>query len=388
MKKHLTLIVSTALMLASCASVAEYSQTAGNQRFQDGVYSRPTRTVAPAAVQSEASALAEKTRGTDLYIRRGRIDTLYIPENKAAQFRYDWKDSTTTLTIVDERDYYDRYAWNFGYGYGWGWGWPYHSWYGGWHRPWGYYSSWYSPWYSSWYGGWYSPWYSPWYSSWYWDPWYDPFWDYGWYGWGPYYYYDSWAFGYGPWGPWGYGPRLPYHGGYGYGRNAVYTPRKSTVEGSNRVMTANGQRRNTFGENPTVRRSASGTRSMGTRTAETASHSAQEGIPANRRASSYVRSASSGSSGSSSRSSASSSGYSSGRYSSRSYESGSSGGYSSGSSSSGSYSGSRSSSSSYSGGSSRSSGGGYSGGGYSGGGGGGSFGGGGGSSSGGGGHRR
>ena len=79
MKKHLTLIVSAALMLASCASVAEYSQTAGNQRFQDGVYSRPVRTTAPSAVQSEASALAEKTRGTSIYLRRGRIDTLYIP---------------------------------------------------------------------------------------------------------------------------------------------------------------------------------------------------------------------------------------------------------------------------------------------------------------------
>ena len=89
MKKHLTLIVSTALMLASCASVAEYSQTAGNQRFQDGVYSRPTRTAVDQTVQSEASALAEKTRGTEIYLRRGRIDTLYIPENKAAQFKYD-----------------------------------------------------------------------------------------------------------------------------------------------------------------------------------------------------------------------------------------------------------------------------------------------------------
>ena len=178
MKKHLTLIVSTALMLASCASVAEYSQTAGNQRFQDGVYARPVKTVADRTAQSEASALAEKTRGSEIYLRRGRIDTLYIPENKAAQFKYDWRDSTTTLTILDGYDY-DRYAWNFGYGYGYGWGWPYRSWYGSWYspwyRPWGYYSSWYSPWYGPYYSSWYSPWYSPWYSSWYWDPWYDPF---------------------------------------------------------------------------------------------------------------------------------------------------------------------------------------------------------------------
>ena len=250
MKKHLTLIVSTALMLASCASVAEYSQTAGNQRFQDGVYSRPARTAVDQTVQSEASALAEKTRGTEIYLSRGRIDTLYIPENKAAQFKYDWRDSTTTLTILDD-NYYDRYAWNFGYGFGYGWGWPYRSWYGSW--------------------------YSPWYSSWYWDPWYDPFWDYGWYGWGPYY-YDSWAYGgwYGPWGPWGYGPRLPYHG-WGYSRDAVYTPRMSTVEGSNRQVTAGGQRRNTFGENPTVRRGAAGTssgsRSYGTRASSSGSSS-------------------------------------------------------------------------------------------------------------------
>ena len=366
MKKHLTLIVSTALMLASCASVAEYSQT-GNQRFQDGVYSRPSRTaVAAPAVQSEASALAEKTRGTDIYLRRGRIDTLYIPENKAAQFKYNWKDSTTTLTIVDEADYYDRYAWNFGYGYGFGWGWPYHSWYG-WHRPWGYYSSWYSPWYSPWYGGYYSSWYSPWYSPWYWDPWYDPFWDYGWYGWGPYY-YDSWAYG----------------GWYGYGREVIHTPRMSTVEGSNRAYTLNGQRRNTFGENPTVRRSGStavsGSRSSGTRASSTGSYSSGGSTAPNRRASSYVRQAGSEYSGSASRSSS----YSGSRSSARSYESGSS--------SSSSYSGSsRSSSSSYSGSSRSSYSGGSSSGGYSGGGhssGGGSFGGGGGSSSGGGGHRR
>ena len=79
MKKHLTLIVSTALMLASCASVAEYTQSAGNQRFQDGVYARPTKTAVDRTAPSEASALAEKTRGTNIYLRRGRIDTLYIP---------------------------------------------------------------------------------------------------------------------------------------------------------------------------------------------------------------------------------------------------------------------------------------------------------------------
>ena len=211
MKKHLTLIVLAALMLASCASMAEYSATTSSQRFQDGVYSRPA--VAVPAADGEIAALAQKTKDSRVYLKRGQIDTLYIPENKAASFRYSWADSTTTVTLYDEYDYFGYSPWGPSWyspwRYGWyGWGSPYYSWYSPWRwgSPW-YWSSWsfYDPWYySSWY---YDPWYyGSWgYSPWYWDSWYGPYWGIG---------YDYWAYG-GWYSPWYHG-MYPYRP-YGYG---------------------------------------------------------------------------------------------------------------------------------------------------------------------------
>lgn len=289
MKKHLTLIVSATLMLASCASVAEYSQSASSQRFQDGIYSRANTSVVSDAAQSKVAALVEKTRGTSLYIKHGAVDTLYIPENKAAQFKFNWADSTTTMTLVDENAYYGLYGWNSPLWYGSYYGGLYGGWYG--YRPWGF--GYYSPW--SWYGwnSWYwdYPWgFSPfawnsWYwDPWYWDPWISPYWGCGLYS--PWYggmYWNSWA--YGPYPTHGHGGYWP-HGG----RDVAYTPRMNTTVGSNRRSnTSNGTGRSYYTESPTARRSASRTSSSSVTGHSTRSGSTGQSPVPGRRSSSYVR---------------------------------------------------------------------------------------------------
>lgn len=280
MKKHLTLFVSAIAVLWSCASIAQTAQNSG-QRFQDGIYARPTKVdkAAAAVSQSEIADLSARTRGSQVFLKRGaQNDTLFIPENKVATFKWNPNDSTATLSLMDPYDYMRENRFSMGlypygchpyYGFGMSWHSPY--WWGpsfsiGWGRPW--HTGCFDPWYNSrWgWGGWYDPWYcNSWYSpffghsSLYWgslcyDPWYwgsmawDPwYWD-SWYGpWGMYGMYGMWDW-YGPWGMYGpygiYGPYghygymgiwgYPYHGHYpGHGGHMgheyQYTPRSKTM---------------------------------------------------------------------------------------------------------------------------------------------------------------
>lgn len=180
MKTQITLLITAMIALTACGSTAKFAGS--DQQFQDGIYyrySNKAETVTP-DYSNEVAALAEKTRRSEVYLKSGQVDTLFIPENMSATLSFNKKDTTTTVTLFNSSDI----NFNFGYSpswYRWGWDmWPsYWHTYGGWYswawdpwygNPW-YYNPWY---YSSWYGpGWYNPWhYAGWYNPWYWDSWY------------------------------------------------------------------------------------------------------------------------------------------------------------------------------------------------------------------------
>ena len=203
MKSHIILIASALLALTSCGTTASFTQATGQQKYQDGIYYRPQSLSLEeqAAKLSETDELIAKTKSSAVFVKTvGKVDTLLIPENMSAQFKFNHKDSTTTVSLFN--DYDSWYDWNWGIS-------PFR--YGRWYDPfWG--PTWaMSPWafnswrYSSWYWGFHDPfWYDP---FWY-DPfWYDPFWGPSW-GWG---YSAFWGDPF--WGPFSY----MYPMGYGYG---------------------------------------------------------------------------------------------------------------------------------------------------------------------------
>ncbi|MBQ1647277.1 MAG: hypothetical protein II047_02215, partial [Bacteroidales bacterium] len=188
MKTHSPLLLTALLALTACGSAAQYSKDASAQRYQDGIYYTPEseNRQAPqapqadlAALDQETSALAARTRGSNIYLKNGVADTLFIPEHMSARIDLDRNANTTSVTIIDSPypyttlgiDWgwaYRPWYWDAWYGPRWGWYSPWH--YSGWYHGWSYYDPWYwdswywgaSPWY---YGGWYGGWYSPWYSS-------------------------------------------------------------------------------------------------------------------------------------------------------------------------------------------------------------------------------
>ena len=199
MKKHLTLFLSAMVVLSFSPSAALIAQNSA-ARFNDGIYGRPAKVdkSAMAVSDSEIKDLAERTRSSQMFLKHGQNDTLFIPEGKIATFKFN-PDSTTSVFMTDPYDSrYSLYPYGCSpwytpfYGYG-----PYwHSWC--WHDPW-YWNSWY----------WHDPWY---WDRWAWDPWW--YWD-SWY-------WDPW---WGPCGPWGFGMYGGIYGGmWGIGIYGGYYP--------------------------------------------------------------------------------------------------------------------------------------------------------------------
>ena len=195
MKRSTTLFLPLVfLVLASCATTAQYSQ----QRFQDGIYMQPGEEPELVHLYTEEDFAAMAAQ--NIAKKQGRRDTLVV--------------------VVDDPWYSPIYN---PYYYG---GFPYHNYWNRWRI-----GGWYDPWFDlsfSWYYDWYSPWswYDPFYGGWY-DPWY-----------GSYYYGYGYGYyaGYLPYGHrYGWYDNPYYLGGFasrGYQRNTVYTPR-SQVQGSN-----------------------------------------------------------------------------------------------------------------------------------------------------------
>lgn len=192
MKTRIILIASVLLALSSCGTTASLSSGVSHQKFQDGIYYRPQSTSLDeyAAKLTAADELIDETRTSAVFVKTiGKVDTLFIPDNMNATFKFDHKDNTTTLSLY-ENDY-DSWLYRNTPVFGW------HSWYSPFY---------YFPWRSSlWY-------HRTWGLGWY-DPfWYDPFWSVGWYDpfWFDPFFYD----------PFWYDPFF-YHG-YGYGYAGLY----------------------------------------------------------------------------------------------------------------------------------------------------------------------
>ena len=195
MKTRFIIIASVLLALTSCGTTASLSQ-APAQKYQDGIYYRPQSLSldAQAAQLTATDDLIARTKSSAIFVKTvGKVDTLIIPENMSASFKFN-KDSTTTVSVYDLYDL-DWMTWSPYYSFRYGFGWPYYSHIGSYR------------WYRNMYYGFYDPfWYDP---FWY-DPfWYDPLW-------GP-----SWAYGFGPY--W----RDPFW--YGYGYAGWYDPWKASV---------------------------------------------------------------------------------------------------------------------------------------------------------------
>lgn len=143
MNRCIVLVLPLLFLLSSCGTTAQFAQ----QRFQDGIYSRPEPVAEAVQIYSKddfaAMAAANIARETDLK------DTVYV--------------------VVKEYDSWYNSPW-FAWGSAWAFSWPWRHWA---------YSSWYDPWYGwagyPWYSGYWDPWY---WNSWYWDPWYWDSWYY------------------------------------------------------------------------------------------------------------------------------------------------------------------------------------------------------------------
>ena len=186
--------LAAAVILCSCGTLNQVGSSDGSQRFQDGIYGKAPSLKSKAEKETQtaqAEALAEKTKGSTIYLFGDKKDSVYIPKQMAAKISFN-NELGTTVTVSDQDwRYDDRWAYYTPYSIGSSWYWSRHydPWYwNSWsYRPW-HYRGWYDPWYyNSWYGGWYDPWYyggwhDPWfYTGWYYGGWYDP-WYYG--GWG------------------------------------------------------------------------------------------------------------------------------------------------------------------------------------------------------------
>lgn len=173
MKKHNTLLVSALLLLTSCASVTRMSTASSDQRYVDGIYYRPavSGTVVSTVPSPEFEGLVAQTKNVT---NKGKLDTLIIPENKAASYRFDDQLFGKSNVYVSLGLAVPLFITDFYYDY-WRWGWPYNRWYY-WDR-WAW-DSWWSPWGPGWsrrYWAW-DPWWGPW------DPWYPGWYGPGWHG--------------------------------------------------------------------------------------------------------------------------------------------------------------------------------------------------------------
>ena len=134
MNRCIVLVLPLLFMMVSCGTSAQFAQ----QRFQDGIYSRPEPVAEAVQIYSKDDFAAMA----------------------AANIAREAQQKDTVYVVLQNDDWYDS-PW-FAWGSAWALSWPYRWWA---------YSSWYDPWYG-WARPWYDPWYSWYYDPWYWDPWY------------------------------------------------------------------------------------------------------------------------------------------------------------------------------------------------------------------------
>ena len=117
MNRCIVLVLPLLFLLSSCGTTAQFAQ----QRFQDGIYSRPEPVAEAVQIYSKDDFAAMA----------------------AANIAREGQQKDTVYVVVRDNDWYDS-PW-FAWGSAWALSWPYRWW------AW---SSWYDPWY-----GWARPWY-------------------------------------------------------------------------------------------------------------------------------------------------------------------------------------------------------------------------------------
>lgn len=194
MNRCIVLVLPLLFLLSSCGTTAQFAQ----QRFQDGIYSRPEPVAEAVQIYSKDDFAAMA----------------------AANIARDANQKDTVYVVVRENDSWYNSPW-FAWGSAWAFSWPW--------RHWAYYSSWYDPWY-----GWGYPWYSGYWDPWYWDSWYYPHY----HNYYPHYWNDYRRPGLSSDGRHFYGPRFLTQGGGssvsrpGTGSNLNYTRSYSSAGGN------------------------------------------------------------------------------------------------------------------------------------------------------------
>lgn len=208
-------MITMLIPLMAAVSCGTLGQVSTNQQYTDGFYyTAPAQSdIEQKDSDNRLDNLASRTRGSRIYLKGGKVDTLFIPEKMQASVTV--RDSLTVIDLYDSTPDWRDYDWNY-WNYGWTFG-TYYSLFSPWaFRP-CYGFGWYDPWYyryDPFYYGWYDPWYYPGfhhYYGWY-DPWYYPGYHYGW--------YDPW---------YGYPPIHHHHHNNAFHR---YTPRGYAMGGS------------------------------------------------------------------------------------------------------------------------------------------------------------
>ena len=272
MKKNSLLMIAVAIILSSCGITSQYTSSSNEARFQDGIYSSSPSFRSKAEKtesRTQADALIEETKASQIYLIGEKKDTVMIPQNMSASIRYDQSLASTVITVgenpytwqnnIDPWYYYTPYS----IGSSWYWSRHYNPWYG---SSW-YWNRWtYSPYY---YGGWYDPYYcGGWYDPWYYGGWYDPWYYGGWYG----YTYPYWNHH--------YHHHHHFHGApihhkdvwrgsrYQSSSDKVFTSRVSTRGGTSSSRISRTETRTSTGR-ATVNSTVSGSRSGATRVTAT-----------------------------------------------------------------------------------------------------------------------
>ena len=123
MNRCIVLVLPLLLVMSSCGTTAQFAQ----QRFQDGIYSRPEPVAEAVQIYSKDDFAA--MAAANIAREDNQKDTVYV-------------------VVRDEYSWYDS-PW-FAWGSAWAFSWPYRYW---WNDPW--YYGWGPYWRSSWYYSWY-----------------------------------------------------------------------------------------------------------------------------------------------------------------------------------------------------------------------------------------
>lgn len=103
--KTLFLLSAAVTAFTACGTSAQYSS---RQEYQDGIYNRTTpiaERAQQAVANKEIGALVSETQSSQIFLRSGQSDTLYVPENGVTSIQFN-NDKSKTVTVFGDTDTY------------------------------------------------------------------------------------------------------------------------------------------------------------------------------------------------------------------------------------------------------------------------------------------